>query len=68
MSAYHAIDAANDIIERLALDFAADAMGESRFLETQNIPPRLAGHLVVAALSRASIKVQRKVDEVDREH
>ena len=42
-------------------------MGEMQFIETQRIPARMAGHLVVAALSRAAIKVQRKVDEVCRD-
>jgi hypothetical protein len=57
------MDAADEIIERLARNMAADAMGEMQFIETQRIPARMAGHLVVAALSRAAMKVQRKVDE-----
>jgi len=67
MSAYDAIDSADEIIEWLALNYAADAIGEARFMEMRNIPFEMAGHLLVAALLRAAIKVQRKVDEVRNE-
>ena len=61
------MDAADEIIERLARNFAAEALGEMQFLETQRIPARLAGHLAVAALGRAEMKVQGRVDGMNND-
>lgn len=58
-----AMDSADEIIERLAREFEAQAFGEVRFLETCKIPEKLAGHLAIAALGRAAIKLQARVDK-----
>lgn len=60
-----AMDSADEIIERLAREFEANARGEVQFLTTCNIPEKLAGHLAVAALGRAAVKLQRHIDGKD---
>jgi len=60
-----AMDSADEIIERLAREFEAEAFGEVTFLTTCNIPEKLAGHLAVAALGRAAIKLQNRIDKAN---
>jgi hypothetical protein len=48
---------AEEIIERMAREFASHALGEITFLETVQIPRRLGRHFVVAALHRAAVKL-----------
>lgn len=60
--AIRAMDNADEIIERLAKELEAEAYGEARFMETTGIPLRLGCHLAIAALHRASVKLQGRID------
>jgi hypothetical protein len=67
MTALHAFaelaaanDAADEITERLAREFVAQAKGEAVFLETCGIPAQLGRHLAINALRRAAMKLEAK--------
>lgn len=64
-NAIAAMDSADEIIDRLARQWAADALGEVQFLETLGIPERLGSHLAIAGLHRASVKLQARLDRKD---
>lgn len=51
-------DAADEITERLAREFVAQAKGETAFMETLGIPVTLGRHLAINALRRAAMKLE----------
>jgi hypothetical protein len=51
-------DAADEITERLAREFVAQAKGETVFMETLGIPVTLGRHLAINALRRAAMKLE----------
>lgn len=57
-----ATDAADEITERLAREFAAHARGEASFMATLGIPARLGLHLAVNALRRAAMTLEAACD------
>ena len=61
-NAIAALDSAEEIIERLARAMEEDALGEVQFMETLGVPERVGVHLAVAAMHRASVKLQNRID------
>lgn len=53
-------DAADEITERLAREFVAQATGEAAFMVTLGIPDKLGRHLAINALRRAAMKLEAK--------
>lgn len=62
LQAYGELAAANadadEVTERLAREFVAQAKGETAFMETRGIPVTLGLHLAINALRRAAIKLE----------
>jgi len=62
MSAPNAMNEADEVIERLAREYVAEALGDIVFLETTRKPRKLAGSYAVAALQRAAIMLQARLE------